>query len=112
MQDAECGPLDPAMWREAPLPDDPEQRARRLRISGMMFERAFKVPGWDEKSMGPSPIPFYELPPEDVEVMRRTSKLLYDDYQAQLAAASDPRSGPRVVPYVPAEELATEELTL
>lgn len=85
------------IWREPPLPDDLELRERRLRLKFLLFKRAFTMPGWDVATQGPSPIPFYELPPESVQLM---PDKLRCEYEAERAAAADPRSGPRLVPCV------------
>ncbi|MCA9308908.1 hypothetical protein KC973_00875 [Candidatus Saccharibacteria bacterium] len=98
MEDAECGPQSPDLWREPPLPEDPNLRARRLRIRDLLHRSAFVMPGWDEATQGRSPIPFFEKSPDEVALM---PDALRASYLAERAAAADPRSGPRLVPYVP-----------
>lgn len=93
---ADFTPMTADVFREPPLPDDPEERDRRLRIRDSLFEAAFKMPGWDESTQGRSPIPFYEKSPDEVEQMPDD---LRASYLAERAAAADPRSGPRLVPY-------------
>ena len=94
-------PMTADVFREAPIDEsDPEAVARRDRLRQALFEAAFKVPGWDESTKGRSPLPFYELPPEAIEMMPEALRL---SYEAERAAAADPRSGPRLVPYTPRE---------
>lgn len=79
------------IWREAAV--DPEDEAavrKREQLRSAIFAVFF---GSERERADGAPLPFSELPDQAVEMMPAG---LRADYNAELAAARDPRSGRRV----------------
>lgn len=79
------------------MPDDPEERERRIQLKNAIYGVFF---GTEEERRihGEKCLPFSELPPEAVEKMPQA---LRESYDAELSVALDPRSGRLVRPYIP-----------